>query len=35
LLPYKTVFENVAFALEANNYKDDFIKTEVLRTLEL
>ncbi len=35
LLPYKTVFENVAFALEANNYKDDFIKKEVLRTLEI
>jgi len=35
LLPYKTVFENVAFALEANNYKDDFIKKEVFRTLEI
>ena len=35
LLPYKTVFENVAFALEANNYKDDFIKKEVLGTLEI
>ncbi|HOI59967.1 MAG TPA: ATP-binding cassette domain-containing protein [Candidatus Pacearchaeota archaeon] len=35
LLPYKTVFENVAFALEANNYKDDFIKKEVLKTLEI
>jgi cell division transport system ATP-binding protein len=35
LLPYKTVFENVAFSLEANNYKDDFIKKEVLRTLEI
>lgn len=35
LLPYKTVFENVAFALEANNYKDDSIKKEVFRTLEI
>jgi len=35
LLPYKTIFENIAFALEANNYKDDFIKKEVLKTLEI
>ncbi|MDD4358551.1 MAG: ATP-binding cassette domain-containing protein [Candidatus Pacebacteria bacterium] len=35
LLPYKTVFENIAFALEANNYKDDFIRKEVLKTLEI
>lgn len=35
LLSYKTVFENIAFALEANNYKDDFIRKEVLKTLEI
>jgi len=35
LLSYKTVFENVAFALEASDYDDAFIKTEVLKTLEL
>jgi len=35
LLPYKTVYENIAFALEANNYKDDVIKKEVLKTLEV
>lgn len=35
LLSYKTVFENVAFALEANNCKEDVIKKEVLRTLEI
>jgi len=35
LLPYKTISENIAFALEANNYKDDFIKKEVLKTLEI
>ncbi|MDD4662235.1 MAG: ATP-binding cassette domain-containing protein [Candidatus Pacebacteria bacterium] len=35
LLSYKTVFENVAFALEASDYKDDFIKKEVFKTLEL
>lgn len=35
LLPYKTVFENVAYALEANNYDDDFIEKEVMKTLEI
>jgi len=35
LLPYKTVYENIAFALEANNYKDDVIEKEVLKTLEV
>ncbi|MDD2548342.1 MAG: ATP-binding cassette domain-containing protein [Candidatus Pacebacteria bacterium] len=35
LLPYKTVFENIAFALEANNFKDDFIQKQVLNTLKV
>ncbi|MDD3919204.1 MAG: ATP-binding cassette domain-containing protein [Candidatus Pacebacteria bacterium] len=35
LLPYKTVYENIAFALEANNYKDSEIKKEVLKTLDI
>jgi cell division transport system ATP-binding protein len=34
LLPYKTVFENVAYVLETDNYDDNFIKKEVMKALE-
>lgn len=34
LLPYKTVFENVAYVLETGNYSDEFIEKEVMKALE-
>ena len=35
LLPYKTVYENVAYALEAFDFNESLVKDEVMQVLEL
>jgi len=35
LLPYKTVYENVAYALEAFDFNDSLVKEEVMQVVEL